>query len=154
VADKLRQHGVRPQALLAVIAGFFIATQIALVVGAPLPSLLLWAFIAGTGAATVVSYSIMGDLFPKEISGQANGALNTLHIGGAFAIQAGIGMIVAHWTGVAGHYPPIAYKIAMGVNLLLQMLALIWFLLPNRTSIPASPTQVAVSPEFPTSVAI
>jgi hypothetical protein len=86
----------------------------------------------------------MGDLFPKEISGQANGALNTLHIGGAFAIQAGIGMIVAHWTSVAGHYPPIAYKIAIGVNLLLQVLALIWFLRPNRIDIPISPTLATV----------
>jgi MFS family permease len=153
VADKLRRHGVRPQTLLAAIAVLFIATQLALLLAAPLPSLLLWTFIAGTGAATVVSYSIMGDLFPKEISGQANGALNTLHIGGAFAIQAGIGMIVAHWTSVAGHYPPIAYKVAIGVNLLLQMLALIWFLLPSRILSVLS-AQTAVSPEAPTSVAI
>src|SRR5262249_51150221 len=71
VADKLRRKGVRPQAFLAAIAVIFIATQTALVLAAPIPSLVLWTFIAGTGAATVISYSIMSDLFPKEISGQA-----------------------------------------------------------------------------------
>ena len=66
--------------------------QIALILHLPVPSVVIWAVIAGTGAATVISYSILAEYFPKEISGQANSALNTLHIGGAFVIQAGIGM--------------------------------------------------------------
>jgi MFS family permease len=132
IADRLRRHGVRPQSILAATAGLFIAMQIALILHLPVPSVVIWAVIAGTGAATVISYSILAEYFPKEISGQANSALNTLHIGGAFVIQAGIGMIVGHWTSHGGHYPAIAYKVAIGINVLIQVLALIWFVMPRR----------------------
>ena len=60
----------------------------------PVPSLLIWPIIAGSGAATVVSYAIVAEYFPTEISGQANSALNTLHISGAFVIQTAIGLVV------------------------------------------------------------
>jgi MFS family permease len=140
VADKLRQRGVPPQAVLVGGAVLFIAMQIALILNFPIPSVLIWAIIAGTGAATVISYSILADYFPKEMSGQANSALNTLHIGGAFAIQAGIGMIVGHWASQQGHYPPIAYEMAIGANLILQVLALVWFVVPSRMAINAGPT--------------
>ena len=134
VADKLRHRGVRPQKLLAATAFVFVAMQIALILHVPIPSALIWSLIAGTGAATVISYSILAEYFPKEIAGQANSALNTLHIGGAFVIQAGIGMIVGHWTSHAGHYPAIAYKVAIGINVLIQVLALLWFIMPSRAA--------------------
>jgi MFS family permease len=134
IADKLRHRGVRPQTILAATAGLFIAMQIALILHLPIPSAVIWCVIAGTGAATVISYSILADYFPKEIAGQANSALNTLHIGGAFVIQAGIGMIVGHWAVHAGHYPAIAYKVAIGVNPLIQMLAFLWFVMPTRAA--------------------
>lgn len=140
IADKLRHRGVRPQTILAVTAGLFIAMQIALILHLPVPSMVIWDIIAGTGAATVISYSILAEYFPKEISGQANSALNTLHIGGAFVIQAGIGMIVGHWASHAGHYPAVAYKIAIGVNLLIQILALLWFIMPRRIIAKTTPT--------------
>jgi MFS family permease len=144
IADKLRQRGVRPQAILAATASLFIAVQIALILHLPVPSFVIWSIIAGTGAATVISYSILADYFPKEISGQANSALNTLHIGGAFIIQAGIGMIVGHWAEQAGHYPAIAYKVAIGINLLIQMLALLWFAMPMRVGAKSTPSVDAV----------
>jgi MFS family permease len=132
VADKLRQRGVRPQTLLAATACLFIAAQTALLLHLPVPAGLIWSIIAGTGAATVISYSILAEYFPKEIAGQANAALNTLHIGGAFVIQAAIGLIVGYWTSHAGHYPAISYKVAIGMNLLIQVLALLWFVMPVR----------------------
>jgi MFS family permease len=83
--------------------------------------------IAGVGAATVLSYSILGDYFPKEIAGQANAALNLLHIGGAFVLQEAIGLIVNHWPSLGGHYPPLAYKTAFALVVLLQIGGIIWF---------------------------
>ncbi len=91
---------------------------------------MIWAVIAGTGAATFVSYSIIAEYFPKEISGQANSALNTLHISGAFVIQSTIGIIVSLWSGNGGHYPAIAYEVAIGANVAIQIMALSWFFVP------------------------
>jgi hypothetical protein len=56
--------------------------------------------------------------------------LNLLHFGWAFAAQYGIGLIVGHWVPQDGHYPTIAYQSALGVNLMLQATALIWFSVP------------------------
>jgi hypothetical protein len=53
-----------------------------------------------------------------------------LHIGGAFLIQSGIGLVVERWPAdAAGRYPAAAYTEAFGLNLAPQAAALAWFLL-------------------------
>ena len=131
MADRLRRHGVGPEALLGIVATVFIAAQFALILRWPLPSYILWAVVAAVGAATVLSYAILAEYFPKELAGRANGALNFFHIGAAFALQYATGVVLAHWTPDAGHYPEIAYQTAFALNLVLQIVAWIWFALPR-----------------------
>ena len=132
VADTLRRHDVSPTSVLTTTASTFLAAELALVFRLPIPSTVLWALVAGMGAGTVLSYALIADLFPKEVAGRANAALNILHIGGAFAIQAGIGVIVGLWhRDPYGHYPPNAYAAAFLIIVLLQFLALLWFLSPH-----------------------
>jgi MFS family permease len=135
VAARLGRRGVQPKTILGATAVLFIGVQIVLLLRLPVPPLLIWTVISGTGAATVVSYTIVAEYFPTEISGQANSALNTLHIGGAFIIQTAIGLIVGMWAGKAGHYPPEAYRMAFAVDVVLQILALAWFLVPIGFSV-------------------
>jgi MFS family permease len=97
----------------------------------PLPSYILWAVVAAAGAATVLSYAILAEYFPKEIAGRANGALNVFHIGGAFVLQYATGVVLQYWTPQAGHYPEIAYQIAFALNLAVQIAAWVWFALPQ-----------------------
>ena len=87
-----------------------------------------WAVIASVGAATVLSYSAVAEYFPKEVAGQANAALNVLHIGGAFFLQQAIGVIVANWPCQDGHYPSVAYKVAFALVVVLQLAAIMWFM--------------------------
>jgi hypothetical protein len=54
------------------------------------------------GAATVLSYAILADYFPKELAGRANAALNVFHIGCAFVVQYVTGLVVQHWCPTAG----------------------------------------------------
>src|ERR1700747_3145067 len=96
----------------------------------PLPSILPWAIVSVVGAATVLSYAIIADYFPIEIAARANGALNLLHFGWAFAVQYGIGLIVDQWTPQDGHYPLAAYRAAFGLSLALQAAAMVWFAMP------------------------
>src|SRR5262245_56577071 len=89
------------------------------------------------GAATVLSYALVADLFPKESAGRANAALNVLHLGGAFAIQAGIGVVVGLWSRDSyGHYLPDAYAAAFRIIILRQFMALPWFLRRRATNHP------------------
>ena len=130
VADRLRRRGIGPEALLGLVAAVFITAQLALILRWPLPSYILWAVVAAVGAATVLSYAILAEYFPKEFAGRANGALNVFHIGGAFVLQYATGVVLQYWTPEAGHYPEIAYQTAFALNLVLQIVAWVWFALP------------------------
>ena len=77
-ADRLRRRGVGPEMLLALVASVFISAQLALILRLPLPSFFLWAVVAAVGAATVVSFAILTEYFPKELAGRANGALKSV----------------------------------------------------------------------------
>ena len=130
-ADRLRRRGVGPEVLLGFVAVVFIAAQFALILRLPLPSYLEWAVVAAVGAATVLSFAILAEYFPKELAGRANGALNLFHIAAAFAVQYATGVVVQQWMPEAGHYPEIAYQTAFALNLVLQIAAWIWFAMPR-----------------------
>lgn len=130
MADRLRRRGIATEVLLAVFGGLFLVAELALILRLPLPSILPWSVVSVVGAGTVLSYAIIADYFPVEVAARANGALNLLHFGWAFAAQYGIGLIVGHWVPQDGHYPTIAYQSAFGVSLMLQATALIWFAVP------------------------
>jgi len=49
---------------------------------------------------------------------------------GYYAVQYTTGVVLQHWTPEAGHYPEIAYQTAFALNLVLQIMAWIWFALP------------------------
>ena len=134
-ADRLRRRGVGPGVLLGLVAAVFIATQFALILRLPLPSYLQWAVVAAVGAATVLSFAILAEYFPKELAGRANGALNLFHIAAAFAVQYVTGVMLQHWTPQAGHYPEIAYQTAFTLNLAIQIAAWIWFMFPRAQPI-------------------
>jgi len=87
--------------------------------------------VAAIGAATVLSFPIPAEYFPKELAGRANGALNLFHIAAAFAVQYATSVVLQHWTPQAGHYPEIAYQTAFALNLALQVAAWIWFMFPQ-----------------------
>ena len=142
-ADRLRRRGTPLPATLAVATGAAILAQLALVLRWPVPVWLPWVTIAATGAGTVLSYAILSEMFPKSASGRANGALNLLHVTAAFAIQYAIGLVVQQWPAEDGHYPPEAYQAALGLNLVLQAAAFLWFIRPERKTalhhLPAHP---------------
>jgi hypothetical protein len=60
-----------------------------------------------------------------------------------FGLQCLSGFIVALWPADAGHYPAEAHQAALGLNLLLQVAALAWFIRPERKAalqhLPAHP---------------
>jgi MFS family permease len=130
-ADRLRRRGVGPEVLLGLVAAVFIATQFALILRLPVPSYLQWAVVAAVGAATVLSFAILAEYFPKQLAGRANGALNLFHIAAAFVVQYATGVVLQYWTPQAGHYPEIAYQTAFALNLALQVAAWIWFVFPR-----------------------
>jgi MFS family permease len=130
MADRLRKLNIRTEVMFAGVGALFIVAELALVLRIPLPSLLPWSIVAIAGAATVLSFSVIADYFPKEFAARANGALNLLHFAWAFTMQYGIGLVVEQWPSQDGHYPVAAYQVAFGLSLALQATTLVWFAIP------------------------
>jgi sugar phosphate permease len=130
MANRLRKLNIRTEVLLAGVGALFIVAEFALVLRIPLPSLLPWSIVSIAGAATVLSFAVIADYFPKEFAARANGALNLLHFGWAFTMQYGIGLVVERWPSQDGHYPVAAYQAAFGLCLALQAATLVWFAIP------------------------
>ena len=133
IAAWLRRFGMTTEALLATTLVASMIAQAVLVLQWLVPSLILWSIVAAAGAATVLSFAIFGEYFPKEVSGRANAALNLLHVGAAFVLQSATGLIIAQWPEANGAYPVQAHQTAMCAMLLLQLIALAWFALSSIT---------------------
>jgi hypothetical protein len=72
--------------------------------------------------------------FPLHLSGRVSTALNLLVFVAAFSAQWGIGAIINMWPGTAdGGYAPAGYQAAFAMPLLLQLLAVLWFILASLT---------------------
>jgi len=123
----MRSRGVQPETILRSAALLFVSTEAVLILDVHSLSYALWAVVAGMGGATVLSSSIIAEYFPKEITARANAALTMFHIGGAFILQELIGWMINRWPSEAGHYPSLAYKTALALILVPQVVALLWF---------------------------
>lgn len=138
-ANMLRRVGFKAESLLAATLVASMAAQSALLLQWPLPSFVPWSVIAAAGAATVLSFAVLGEYYPKEMSGRANAALNLLHVGGAFVLQSAAGCIIGLWPQTQDAYPAQAHQAAMGAALFLQVAALAWFALPRPAAVPVRP---------------
>jgi MFS family permease len=129
------RRGVRPVRVAAVGIALFLAVQLGFVFNyAPSHSLLPVLFTLA-GSATGIEYAIVAQGVPAALTGRAATCLNLLIFLGAFAVQAGFGLVLGCWApGPGGHYPPQAYRAAFGIVVLLQLPGLIWFLREERKS--------------------
>jgi MFS family permease len=132
LAERLRRTGIPTEMFLAATLTLSMAAQLALLLGLPVSSHLLFALIAAAGATPVLSFAILARYFPKEVAGRANAALGVLNMGSAFALQSLAGLIIAQWLAADGHYPTEAHEAAMAATLGLQLIALGVFLAPRR----------------------
>ena len=130
LANRLRQHGVSMSTLFGGACATFLLIQIMILIHTEIPELVLWTCFAVFGAMTVLSYSMLADLFESGLIGRANSALNVLHLTAAFVLQLSLGAIANHWApNVFGQYPIVAYRAAFALPIALQVLALGWFVL-------------------------
>ncbi len=127
---QLRRRGISPVGMFGIVTALGMSAELALILRLPLPPLLPWLVIAGIGTVTVLSFTILSQMF--SASGRANAALNLLHLGTAFLVQSGIGFLIEQWTPVNGQFPAIAYQSAFAVVLVAQFAAWSAFVWPRR----------------------
>ncbi len=138
-ATWLTRIGLSATKIFGGFCAVFIALQIVIQSHAAAPATVLWGLMGACGSMTVLSYSILDEMFHPTLVGRANSALNVLHLTTAWVVQAGMGMIVARWpANSAGHYPVMAYRTAFVLPLILQASGLLWFLGCRRSGRTAS----------------
>lgn len=93
-------------------------------------SLTAWALFGFFGTSGTLMFAGLAQQFPVEISARVSTSLNLGIFLGAFVVQWGMGAIIGLWPSQDGqHYPPEAFRWALGGATLLQASSLGWFLL-------------------------
>jgi MFS family permease len=125
----LKVWAIGPAQVLAGLVTCLMLSELAIALHLPLPPVVPWCVVAFMAAGTVATYSITAALFDTSVLGRVNGVINLFHIGCAFLMQSGIGLLLAQWHQTApGQYPAAAYSQAFLVLFAIQLLALIWYL--------------------------
>ena len=137
-ADQLRRRGLKTELVLVSTLGGSMSAQAALVLAMADPIVSGLVGDRGCRSRDRLSFALLSEYFPKEMSGRANAALNLLHVGAAFVLQSATGLIIEQWPEAHGTYPAEAYHLVMGIALVMQLAAFAWFALPpRRLPIPA-----------------
>ncbi|SDG24795.1 MULTISPECIES: MFS transporter [unclassified Duganella] len=122
------RRGVRPISVAAVGVALFVTVQAGFVCDWRPSYPLLSVLFTLVGTVTGIEYAIVAQSLPGALTGRAATCLNLLIFLGAFAVQAGFGLVVGCWRpDWQEHYPPAAYRTAFGALLLLQLPGLVWF---------------------------
>jgi MFS family permease len=120
------RRGIAALDVAAVGVALFVLVQAAIVFNYR-PSLqTLSVLFTLVGTITGIEYAIVAQSLPRELTGRAATCLNLLIFVGAFLVQAGFGQVVGLWPAdAAGHYPVMAYRVAFGMLLALQLPGLV-----------------------------
>ncbi|MBW8896924.1 MAG: MFS transporter [Massilia sp.] len=116
------RRSIKPLDVAAAGIVLFVLVQLAIVCNyAPSYQLLAVVFTL-VGTITGIEYAIVAQSMPRELTGRAATCLNLLIFIGAFAVQAGFGLMLGLWKPDAfGHYPALAYRVAFTVLVIAQL---------------------------------
>lgn len=90
---------------------------------------LLWFGFACVGSAGPISYSVLAQRFPPELTGRVATLLNCSMLCMVFLLQAGIGLILDQWPRTAADgWDPAGYSWALCLTVALQGLTVLWLL--------------------------
>ncbi|MEM7424515.1 MAG: MFS transporter [Pseudomonadota bacterium] len=130
VTDWLGRRGV---SILNVMLGFavvFLISQIGIISHWPPAMWLSWVVFGMLGQVAILAYPWLSSHYGAALSGRANTAMNLFIFSSAFAIQYLIGEIIDLYpNSPSGGYDPQGFQAGFGLFLVLQFLALGWYLI-------------------------
>ncbi|NYZ12550.1 MFS transporter [Azospirillum sp. RWY-5-1] len=133
LAGRAERLGIDGRALAALVSAAFMAVETAMAFAGPgfaLAALLLYGLTAPNGT---LHYATLSRLFPREMAGRVNTALNLAVFTGAFLMQWLLGVLIDLWPRDAlGHYPAEAYRAMFLTLVALQLPATVWLALGRR----------------------
>lgn len=123
------RHGIAPLDVGAIGIALFLLVQLGAALSVVPGMALLSVLFSLVGTIAGLEYAIVAQSMPADLTGRASTCLNLLIFVGAFAVQAGVGMVLGLWQPDAfGRYPATAYRVAFGVLILIQLPGLAGFI--------------------------
>lgn len=129
LTSRVQLRGHAPMLVPAGCAILMLVIQVGLMFGPTdfISVTLLWSLLALIAAAGPPGYAVIAQLFPVEQMGRASTVINTVVLGGAFAMQSLIGWILDLWPRTAaGGWDPKGYRWALALSMAMQVAALAW----------------------------
>ncbi len=138
IADRLGRRGIGPmQVMLGFNIIYFIAQALIVfrVDGLMVPA---WLAVAAFGQVAVLAFPWFAAHIGKDLAGRANATINFAMFVAAFTAQYAVGLVIGLFPNTATGYDPRGYSWAIGILLVLQLLAFAWYLAasPHRESRP------------------
>jgi predicted MFS family arabinose efflux permease len=138
IADRAQRHGLTIELVVGCSFLVFAVSQFLIIVHAPIPPVLPWILFGFAGQAGNLGYASLAAYFGTNTAGRAQSTANLLLFATAWALQWGIGALLDLFPGpAAGSVDPAGYRWAFGGVLVLQVLAVTWYLQANRRGKPA-----------------
>lgn len=129
LADRLGMRGVSTETVFGVSVVALVFIESLILAGAPMPAGVLWGALSLFGALPALGFAIMSERFAGGVMGRVSSAFVMMNFATVFAVQSGMGYLLALWPqAVGGREPPVAFETAFGVPCVLQVIAFGWFL--------------------------
>ena len=133
VTEWAGRRGIKPLDVAGVGIALFVLVQLGMVFNYAPSYQTLSVMFTLIGTITGIEYAIVAQSMPPNLTGRAATCLNLLIFIGAFLIQAGFGQVLAVWSpNLSNQYPPMAYRVAFGILVMLQLPGLLGFALNRR----------------------
>lgn len=133
IADRVQRRGFSIELVVGCAFLLFAFSQVLVVFHAPVPPSLPWFLFAFAGQAGNLGYATLAAHFGTGAAGRAQSTANLLLFGSASALQWGIGAVLDRFRGSGEAVVDAAgYHWAFGSVLVLQVLAVLWYLRSKR----------------------
>jgi predicted MFS family arabinose efflux permease len=133
LAERLSRAGVSVLATSVIGMSLFMVVQLMVASGWVAWVLPMWVLFGFFGTSGIIAYAALSQRFPVQLSGRVTTSVNLLVFVAAFIGQWAIGAIIGHWpVGAESSYALAGYRTAFFLMLVLQAMALIWFLIAGR----------------------
>jgi predicted MFS family arabinose efflux permease len=128
LADRLQKYSIGPMQTLLGLLVFHSAAQVLIVFANPVWGYVGWLLLAAVGQAAILSFSWFASRVGNHLAGRANATINFSMFVVAFAAQYAVGLVLSRFPATAKSYAPEGYSLAFGVFLILQVMAIFWYL--------------------------
>lgn len=133
LAERLQRKGISLLSTAVTGICIFMGTQLVIITEAIPWIKPLWLAFGFFGTASIITYTTLSQSFAIHLSGRVTTAVNLLVFVAAFIGQWAIGAIIGLWPPTsAGGFATAGFKAGFSLMLVLQVLALIWFLIASK----------------------